>query len=484
MINRVLIRTKVVQMLYSYLLTRNEFKIEPTPGDEATRDARFAYHLYLDLIMLIMELSGQRIGGHKSAMHDALSANRALSMSPLARALGLDEQIRVAISPVAADMPAFDAALASIFDTLSRSETFIKHSRKRDRTLLSDVEFWSWALKNVISRDERFIEAARTNPDFTMAGFNAAFGLIQKTIASYTDNREMLGEAYRNLEKSLDKAYDLYNALLNLAVALTDLQARRLDQAKHKYMPSQEDLYPDTRFIDNKFVHALEINPELTAYAKDHAIGWEDDDTTLRLILNSILESDVYKSYMAEPSSSWQRDCELWRELFRKVILPGDALAEALESKSVFWNDDLEIMGTFVTKTIKQFAGSKHDGSDIHLLPKYKDEEDARFGMELFTAAVDHREEYRGMIDRFINPEQWDTERLAFMDIVVMMAAIAELLNFPSIPVAVTLNEYIEIASSYSTPRSGQFVNGVLFSVINYLKAEDMLDKPVTGSRR
>lgn len=484
MINRVLIRIKVVQMLYSYLLTRNEFKIEPTPGSDATRDSRFAYRLYLDLIMLIMELSGQRVGNHKPAMYAAISANRFMSTSPLARALGLDEQVRVAINASMGDMPAFDAALASVFDKITSSETFLKHSRKRDRTLLTDVDFWSWALSNVISKDEKFIEAARSIPDFTMTGYSRAFSMLAATIHSYTDNREMLVEARENLELSLTKAYDLYNALLNLAVQLTQLQARRLDAARHKYMPSEADLNPDTRFIDNKFIAALEVNPELTRYAKDRPIDWTDDDNTLRLILNSVLESDVYKEYMSEPGSSWERDCELWRELFRKVILPGDALAEALENKSIFWNDDLEIMGTFVTKTIKQFAASKKDGADVHLLPKYKDDEDARFGMDLFTDAVDHREEYRGLIDRFINPEQWDTERLAFMDIVVMMAAIAELLRFPAIPVAVTLNEYIEIANSYSTPRSGQFVNGVLFSVINYLKAEDMLDKPVTTSRR
>lgn len=484
MINRVLIRIKVVQMLYSYLLTRNEFKIEAAPGPDATRDARFAYRLYLDLIMLIMELSGQRVGTHRPAMLGAISSNRFMSTSPLARALGLDEQVRVAISPATPDMSGFDAALTSIFDTLTNSETYLKHSRKRDRSLLTDVEFWSWALKDVVEKNEAFIEASRNLPDFTMAGFRKAFSMLAITIHSYTDNREMLVEARENLELSLTKAYDLYNALLNLAIELTDLQARRLDAAKHKYMPTQADLNPDTRFIDNRFIAALEANPELREYAKNRPIDWSDDDTTLRLLLNSILESDTYKAYMAEPGSSWERDCELWRELFRKVILPGDALAEALESKSIFWNDDVDIMGTFVTKTIKQFTSSKKEGADIHLLPKYKDDEDARFGMTLFTDAVDHREEYRGLIDRFINPEQWDTDRLAFMDIVVMMAAIAELLRFPAIPVAVTLNEYIEIANSYSTPRSGQFVNGVLFSVINYLKAEDMLDKPVTSARK
>lgn len=484
MINRVLIRIKVVQMLYSYLLTRNEFKVEPAPGPDCTRDARFAYRLYLDLIMLVMELSGQRVGNHRPAMQAAISANHFLSTSPLARALGLDEQVRIAIAPAISDISAFDSALASIFDTITRSETYLKHSRKRDRSLVSDVEFWTWALNDVISRNEVFVEATRSLPDFTMAGFRKAFSMVNTTIRSYTDNREMLVEARENLEHSLTKAYDLYNALLNLAIQLTDMQARRLDAARHKFMPTEADLNPDTRFIDNRFIAAIEANAELQQYAKNRPIDWADDDVTLRLILNSILDSDVYKAYMAEPGSSWERDCELWRELFRKVILPGDALAEALESKSIFWNDDVDIMGTFVTKTIKQFAASKKDGADVHLLPKYKDEEDARFGMALFTDAVDHREEYRGLIDRFINPEQWDTERLAFMDIVVMMAAIAELLRFPAIPVAVTLNEYIEIANSYSTARSGQFVNGVLFSIINYLKAEGKLDKPVTNTRK
>lgn len=486
MINRVLIRIKVVQMLYSYLLTRNEFKIEQAPGPEATRDARFAYRLYLDLIMLVMELSGQQIAAHRPSMQAAIMANRFMSTSPLARALGLDEQIRVAIAPAAADAPLLDKTLAAVFDAITRSETYLKHSRRRDRSLTTDVEFWSWALGDIISRNEVFIETARSLPDFTMTGYSRAFAMLAATINSYTDNREMLAEARNNLDFSLTKAYDLYHSLLNLAIQITDLQATRLDAAKHKYMPTEADLHPDTRFIDNRFIAALRANPELKEYGRHHAISWADngENTTLRIILNAILESETYRAYMAAPGSSWERDCELWREIFRKIILPGDALAEALESMSIFWNDDLEIMGTFVTKTIKQYAGSKKEGADIHLLPKYKDDEDARFGMTLFTDVIEHREEYRGLIDRFINPEQWDTERLAFMDIVVMMAAIAELLRFPGIPVPVTLNEYIEIANSYSTPRSGQFVNGVLFSVLNYLKAENMLDKPIHSLRK
>ena len=157
----------------------------------------------------------------------------------------------------------------------------------------------------------------------------------------------------------------------------------------------------------------------------------------------------------------------------RKVIFPSDDLAEVLEGLSVYWNDDLNVMDSFVLKTIKRISTE----GKVRLLPKYKDDEDARFGMELFDAAVEHREEYRELIDRFIDRKQWDSERLAFMDIVIMITAITELLKYPAIPVPVTLNEYIEIANCYSTSKSGQFINGILYSVINYLKEEGRLNK-------
>ena len=178
---------------------------------------------------------------------------------------------------------------------------------------------------------------------------------------------------------------------------------------------------------------------------------------------------------MSCESTDFARDCELWRTLLRTVVFPSDALAEALESRSVYWNDDLAIMGTFVLKTIKHFAASPK--GQAPLLPIYKDEEDARFGPELFLDAIKNRELYRSYVDKFINGTSWDPERLAFMDIVILITAITELVKFPAIPLAVTMNEYVEIANYYSTPRSGQFVNGILFSIANYLRQEGKLTK-------
>lgn len=156
----------------------------------------------------------------------------------------------------------------------------------------------------------------------------------------------------------------------------------------------------------------------------------------------------------------------------KSIILPDDDLAEVLESKSVYWNDDLDIMGTFALKTLRKFA-SNSDKDPV--LPKYKDDEDARFGADLFVNVVEHYDEYRDLVDRYVDNQAWDSERLAFMDVVIMAAAIAEMLNYPQIPIPVTLNEYIEIANSYSTPRSGKFINGVLYSIISHLKEEGKL---------
>ncbi len=154
----------------------------------------------------------------------------------------------------------------------------------------------------------------------------------------------------------------------------------------------------------------------------------------------------------------------------------------------MYWNDDLAIMSTFALKTIRRsYAAPKAEGEDaddaetsagqIELLPMFMNTDDERFGACLFELVVENREKYRALIDSFINSEQWDSERLAFMDIVVMMTAIAEIINFPSIPVPVTMNEYIEIANDYSTPKSGQFINGILFSVVRKLNDDGIISK-------
>lgn len=475
MINRVLIRIKVVQLLYSYLLTKSEFKIETLP-ESPTRDKRFAYAIYLDTLMFVLQMSGFKVqGADKKSPLDGIGENRYLSSNKIIRALMGEDRIRTLCLKGASHISDFDSCAAGLYDEIVKSSVYRGYIRLKKRESKDDVALWTSVIRTILAKDQTYMECARKNPDFTLSGFEKGLEMAAETLESYSDTRANLTEARNALDRSLDKAYELYHALLLLPAELTRIQEQKIDAAKHKYLPTSEDLNPNMRFVDNIFPRLVMESPSMQEYLKENPISWTDDTTLTRKLLDLVTSSEIYKDYMDKESTDRADDCEFWRSVFKNIILPSDELAEALESKSVYWNDDLDIMGTFVLKTIKRIGSS--DEEPVTLLPKYKDDEDSRFGAELFMDAVNNLEDYRSYIDRFINSSQWDPERLAFMDGVIMIAAIAELLNYPLIPVPVTLNEYIEIANSYSTPRSGQFINGILYSVINYLRSEGKLTK-------
>lgn len=282
-----------------------------------------------------------------------------------------------------------------------------------------------------------------------------------------------VNDAKKELNASLDKAYELYHYLLMLPLELTRLQEIRLDNAKNKYLPTEEDLNPNMKFVENKLVKKLSACESLQQYVKENHISWLDSEVYLRLTLDKILRSDIYQEYMIKESSSLEEDCILWRELMKKIIIPDDDLASVLEDKSLYWNDDLDTIGTFVLKTLKKFEVEDY----YELLPQFKDDEDHLFAEQLFMKTILYKDEYMQLIDKFVIKESWELERLAFMDVVILLVAIAEVKNVPSVPTKVTLNEYIEIAKYYSSTKSGQFVNGILNAIINYLKKEGIILK-------
>ena len=283
-----------------------------------------------------------------------------------------------------------------------------------------------------------------------------------------------LTTAKKELTKSLDKSYELYNALLKLMIELTDVQDLRLDEAKHKFLPTEEDLNPNMRVVENEFVKRLRADQTLADFVDDKKINWRDDELFVRLLLDKILRSEEYQEYMEMPKTSLVRDGEVWYQLMKKVVLPDENLLEHLQSMSVYYtDDDLQIMGQFVMKTIRRFE----DEEAQPILPQYKNDDDSKFGEQLFSKAVAEMEENNSYIDQFVKTEKWDVERIALMDRVVMCTALTEIRNYPSIPVNVSLNEYIELAKDYSTPRSGQFVNGILNAVVNKLRADKVIIK-------
>lgn len=290
-----------------------------------------------------------------------------------------------------------------------------------------------------------------------------------------TNDGATVAKFKRELEKSLDKSHELYHWLLQLMIDMTDYQDLRLDENKHKFLPSQEDLNPNMRFVNNQFIAALRDNQELKQMVKDCNIAWRDDEIFLRLMLDKVLNSEYYERYMSMEKTDFESDCEVWSQLMKQVILVDGDLLEFLESKSVYWGfDDVEVMGQFALKTIRKFEKKARNP----MSPKFKDDDDRDFGMRLFTKTIDERVENNKLIDEAARSGRWESDRLATMDRIIMCAALTEIQNFDSIPVNVTLNEYIEMAKNYSTPRSGQFINGILNTIVKQLRANGSVTKP------
>lgn len=297
--------------------------------------------------------------------------------------------------------------------------------------------------------------------------------VIQVIYAYYQNEGKNVEAAEKELFFSLSKAHDLYNYLLLLMVEVTRFADRRIDNRRHKLRPTYEDLNPNTRFIDNAFMAQLAANEQLAEYSENQKRSWEDDSEFVKRLFERIEASGIYQEYMAKDSLTYEDDRELWRKLYRTFIAQNDEIDELLEEQSLYWNDDKAIVDTFVLKTIKRFEPEKGAGQE--LMPEYRDDEDKEFARKLFRNAIKNAEVYRNLMAE--NAKNWNMERLAFMDILIMQVALAEILSFPSIPVSVSLNEYVEIAKMYSTPKSGSFINGMLDTIVNQLKKENKLRK-------
>lgn len=297
--------------------------------------------------------------------------------------------------------------------------------------------------------------------------------IVQIVYAYYQNGGKNLDTAEKELFFSLSKAYDLYNYLLLLMVAVTKQANKRLNAAKNKLVPTKEELFPDTKFVENRFIAQLEVNKQLLEFSNNQKKTWENEADFVKTLCDKILESDIYKEYMASETSSYEEDRELWRKLYKNIIFNNIELDQVLEDQSLYWNDDKEIVDTFVLKTIKRF--DEKNGAKQELLPEFKDEEDQDFARRLFRRTILNADYYRHLISE--NTKNWDLDRVAFMDVVIMQIALAEILSFPNIPVSVSLNEYVEIAKLYSTPKSGGFINGTLDGIVNSLKKENKLTK-------
>jgi len=280
--------------------------------------------------------------------------------------------------------------------------------------------------------------------------------------------------AENELIMSMKKTYDLYHYLLLLIVVLTDAEQKRIDKKRHKYLASQEDRDPNTRLANNRLAEQLRTNLQLHKFSNEKGFLWDEDDSAfVKNLLNKILASETYTEYL-ESDDCYESDSVFWQRIFRAVILNDDEISEFLEDKCIYWEDDLMVTGSFVIKTLKQIFKEDTD-SYRDLLPMFAHEEDRQFALTLLSRSIMEKDENTARIESQI--KNWDVERLAMMDLFIMQIAITEMRNFPSIPIGVTLNEYIDLAHYYSSPKSSVFINGILDSIAKDMQKEGLIFK-------
>jgi len=288
--------------------------------------------------------------------------------------------------------------------------------------------------------------------------------IVQLTYAYYQNGNKNIDSAEKELFFSLSKAYDLYNYLLALMVSVAREARRRLEIAQSKAAREGTEA-PSTKFVYNRFTLQLAENKQLLDFMETQKKTWNDEPEFVGKLYEQITDSVIYKEYMASSEDSYESDRELWRKLYRTLIQDNDDLDALLEEMSLYWNDDKGIVDTFVLKTIKRF--DEQNGRNQPLLPEYASDEEKDFARKLFRATIMNADEYQRYMSEA--SRNWDFSRLAYMDVVIMQIAIAEMLTLPNIPISVTINEYVEIAKLYSTYKSGGYINGMLDAIARHL---------------
>lgn len=302
--------------------------------------------------------------------------------------------------------------------------------------------------------------------------------IVQLTYAYYQNGHHNMDTAEKELLFSLSKAYDLYNYLLGLIVAITQEERRRVDIATRRAEREGTET-PSQRFAFNKFATQLEENKQLNLFMEDKKMSWENDVEAVRKLCDQIERSPLYQEYMMSGAEDYETDRELWRRIYRTLIQGNEDLDAILEEKSLYWNDDKEIVDTFVLKTIKRFDPANK--ADQELLPEYDDTEDREYALKLFRSTILNADTYQRYMSE--TSRNWNFSRLAYMNVVLMQIAIAEMLTFPNIPISVTINEYVDLAKLYSTPKSGGYINGMLDAIARHLVDTGRLLKPMQPRR-
>ena len=300
--------------------------------------------------------------------------------------------------------------------------------------------------------------------------------VIKSLYAHFKSDNDSLIASEKNLVNSIDKAYDLYLQLMGLVVDVANYAAERIEIGRNKKLPTHADLNPNMRFVENRVVAQIEQSELLNAWLQKQGLGWSSYPELVKHLYGLMIESDYYKRYMDQPENSYRDDRTFVEDFYIETVQNNEMLEAVVEEQSIMWCDDIDFALIMVVKTLESMREKQ---SELPLRRKFKNEDDLIFTKELFRNTIVHFNDYVGQIEKFTT--NWDIDRIAFLDNIIMACALTEIMTFESIPIKVTLDEYIEISKYYSTPGSSLFINGVLDKIVESLKAEGKIDKSGRG---
>jgi transcription antitermination protein NusB len=302
---------------------------------------------------------------------------------------------------------------------------------------------------------------------------------LQNIFAWHTTEKNDTISSQKILMKSIDEVYQMYISMLALIVDVTEYTANDAIERANKHLPTAEDLNPNQKLLHNKFANLLKQTPEYVASVNKYQINWYADPEFVKAIFNKLKESKEYIAYLAEDAEeTLESSKEIIKFIFRKMLLKNANVVQAFEDKFINWTVDREVMQGMIAKTLKNFTSE--NPLQNKLTPISADwPEDSLFVKDLFVYTLKNDDKYQELIAE--RTKNWESERIALMDTILMKMAICEMMNFPSIPVKVTINEYLELSKDYSTPKSNTFINGILDKILNDLKKTNSIKKVGRG---
>lgn len=297
--------------------------------------------------------------------------------------------------------------------------------------------------------------------------------VLQTLYSYYQMDNVSIDKIEKELLYSVQKTYDLYYYLILLLIEINRFAKNRIEFNKNKLVPTREDLNPNTKFVDNKVIVQLQENRQFNKFLEIKKMSWAKHPDLIKNLYKEITENEEYIKYMEDSDRSYQKDKKFIIYVLENILNESEELYTTLEDQSIFWYDTIDFVVSMIIKTISRLKIG--DDSSFQLLGKFKNKEDKEFCTQLLRKTILNQVEYKEFLNT--NIKNWDYERLAYIDMIILQLSITELVTFLEIPIKVTINEFIEISKYYSTEKSSTFINGILDKLVKLLKSEGKIEK-------